>query len=408
MKRKKILLVTPGSLFPVLMASQDRGLKMALRLAQDHQVDLASVVTNSTELEHSKEYLEGRINGFFPLISLNYNLPKYRRKILGLGWLWRYLLFGLSSRRFYWGHRKIRRQLENVIFRGKYDIVQLEGWYLGEQLRAIPSSIYKAIDTQDVLYEQKMRAYKQLYGERLPYLRNREMAEDKRKEIATVQAADLIISVSEHDFETFKELAPKSSHILIPCGRDLRYYHSYPGRSDSGSPTVLFYGSLSSQQNSEAFFRLYDKIFPIIKKRIPDIRLLIVGADPPKEILRMSGKENIEVTGFVEDVRPAIARASLMVLPMSIAAGFRSRVVEVMAMGVPVLGTHNALDSIGLTNGREGYVEDDDELLAGKAIELLENGPLLKAMGAAAKGFVERKFNLEETYGRLAEYYANL
>lgn len=408
MQEKKILLVNSGSLFPMLMASQDRVLKMALRLSLDHQVDLATIVTNSDELEYSSEYLERRINRFLPIISLNYNMPGHRRKILGLQWLLRYILFGISSRPFYWGHRKVVRQLENIIKLNKYDIVQVEGWYIGKILCKIPPPTFKAIDTHDVLYEQKLRVYKKTYGDRLPWLKKREVAKDKLMEISTTRFADLVISISEQDSRTFKTLAPQSKHIMIPTGQDIHYYGSYQAGSGSVKPTLLFYGSLGSGQNRDAFFRFYRKVFPLIKNRISDIHLLILGSAPPPEIIRLSKKENIEVTGYVDDVRPFIARASVMILPMSIAAGFRSRVVEVMAMGVPVVGTHNALDSVGLSDGVEGCIEDDDELLAKRAIELLENRQLLKTMGNAAREFVKKKYGIEETYGKLSRYYGDL
>ena len=83
MNRKKILIINSVSLFPLVMASQDRVYKMAKRLAQDHTVDVAAIVTNSNELNMSKENLKNYINNFYPIFSLNFNKNKMLRKLIG-------------------------------------------------------------------------------------------------------------------------------------------------------------------------------------------------------------------------------------------------------------------------------------------------------------------------------------
>lgn len=390
------------------MASQDRVFKMVKRLAQDHQVDLTTIVKNSNELNLSKKKISKYINNFWPVISLNYNKNRISRKIIGFNWYLNYLLFGISSRHFYWGHKKIINQLNNIIILNNYNIVQVEGWYIGKILNSTASSTYKVIDTIDVLYEKKEREYRDIYGDNLPFFKRREVSKYKNSEIKITKSADIVISISKQDQDTFKGLAPKSEHVLIPCGQDISFHKNFSLKVEDKLPTILFYGSLGSKQNIDAFFRFFYKIFPQIKNIIPEVHLIVLGANPSKGIRRLNNNENIEVTGFVEDVRPFIARSSIKILPMDLAGGFRSRVVEVMAMGVPVLGTHNALDSIGFSNGIEGIIEDDDRLLAESAVELLTDSSLLKSMSKAAQVFAEKKYNIEATYGKLSKYYSAL
>jgi glycosyltransferase involved in cell wall biosynthesis len=390
------------------MASQDRSYKLIKRLSQEHQVDLAAIVQDSLKLNLTREKLAKIVNNFYPIISLNYNKSKIIRKIIGLKWLYNYLLFGISSRHYYWGHKKIMQQLEHIIEQNKYDIVQLVGWYSGKIFKNVSTSTYKAIDTHGVLYEKKIKEYQDIYGEKIPFFKQRELEKDKEKEIAITGAANLVISISEYDRGVFRSLIPESEHILIPSGQDISFYKSYSLSEKEKTPTILFYGSLGGKQNYDAFFRLYNKIFPRIIKQIPETRLLVLGGNPPDKIKRLGKKPNIEVTGFVEDVRRSIAQASVMILPMEIAAGFRSRVVEVMAMGVPVLGTHNALDSIGFSNGIDGIIEDNNELLADFAVRLLKDCSLLERMSKAAQIFIDKNYDIEATYGKLSGFYGSL
>lgn len=408
MNRKKILIINSVSLFPLVMASQDRVYKMAKRLAQDHTVDVAAIVTSSNELEMSKKNLNNCTNNFYPIFSLNFNKNKMLRKLIGAYWFLNYLLFGIPLRHFYWGHRKIIKQIKHIVDRNNYDIVQVEYCYSGNIFNIIPKDAYKIIDTHDVLFEKKEKEYNYIYGKKWSHFRKKEFNEYKKIEIDITRSTDIVISLSEHDKDVFESLAPNSKHILIPTGQDIGFYKNYPKKNRNKGPVILFYGGIGSKQNTEAFFRLYENIFPLVKSEIPEVRLLVLGRNPNKKILRLNEQPDIEVTGFVEDVRPFIAKSSIMILPMKLGAGFRSRVVEVMAMGVPVLGTHNALDSINFKNGSEGVIEDKDKSLANNAVRLLKNSSLLKEMSRAAEDFAEKNFNIEATYGKLSEFYSNL
>jgi glycosyltransferase involved in cell wall biosynthesis len=95
-----------------------------------------------------------------------------------------------------------------------------------------------------------------------------------------------------------------------------------------------------------------------------------------------------------------------MILPLSLSGGFRSRIVEVMAMGVPVVGTHNALDSVGMTDGVHGFISDDDTAIAGHAVRVITDARLRRRMSRQCVRFVSEEYTIEKTYGRLARHYS--
>jgi glycosyltransferase involved in cell wall biosynthesis len=408
MAAKKILAISAGSLFPTVMASQDRILKMIVRLARDHSVEMASIVRTSSEIDLSRKNLKPYDIRFHPVRALNFNRTRLAKKILGAQWYAHYLLFGLSSRYYYWGHRIIIRQLREIIRSGHYDIVQVSGWHSGDVFGQVPEGIYSAIDTNDVLFEKKEKEYSARFGNRIPFFKRRELSRDRAEEIRIARMADIVISISEHDKQIFETLAPQSRHILVPTGQDIDFYKNYPRPEEPGDLMVVFYGFLNNPENTLALLRLYQRILPLIRERIPGVRLLVLGASPPPEIVKWVEDGRTQVTGFVDDVRPYLARASVMILPLEIAGGFRSRVVEAMAMGIPVLGTSNALQSLGFREGREGYIAEDDRALAEKSTELLKNAALRRTVGEAGRRFVEERYGIEATYGGLSEYYGSL
>ena len=172
--------------------------------------------------------------------------------------------------------------------------------------------------------------------------------------------------------------------------------------------TILFYGGMGSPQNIKAFFRFFQNILPKVKTIIPEIKCIIVGSDPHKSITKLHNGKNVVVTGYVDDVREHISKSAVMILPLSLGAGFRSRMVEVMAMGVPVVGTHNALDNIEMTHKKQGFISDSDDEMANYLVTVLSDTSLREKMSNECKKFVLEKYSIESTYGRLSDYYQNL
>ena len=170
----------------------------------------------------------------------------------------------------------------------------------------------------------------------------------------------------------------------------------------------MFYGNFNSKQNTKAFFRLYNNIYPLVKNKIPEVQLLVLGANPPKDIIKLNNNNNIKVTGFVSDIREFISSANIFILPLELGAGFRTRVIEVMAMGIPVIGTHNAIDSIELVYGIHGFITENDVEIANYAIELLTDSELRNKISEECIKFVKKKYTIGATYKKLSIYYSDL
>ena len=165
---------------------------------------------------------------------------------------------------------------------------------------------------------------------------------------------------------------------------------------------VLFYGALSNQFNNKALKRIVDNIFPALKKEIPDLYLIALGSNPPEWLQEKSKVLDIVVTGFVDDIRPYLKASQVSLIPLDSGAGFRGRTIELMAMGVPVVGTHNALDSIEMKNGLHAFIEDSDEKIIEKTLFLLQHPDIKEKMANSALKFVKENYSLEATFGKLS------
>ena len=402
--RKKILIICPGPIYPIKMGSKIRMFNFVKGLSRDHEVDVIAKVPGKEYL--SSEYSEPIkkiCNEYYPVMAPNKeNIIK--RAFYTINFWFENRVRLTPSKLFYFSNTGLVQKIAEIANSKKYDIINCEYWYSCAVYKHLTYRPYFALDTHDINFEK----HEMDQGHKNQGRQNcREIEKYKDLELEHTGLNDLIISVSESDFEYFGKVFSEKSHIKIPIGQDLSTYLNYSPPSDDDK-NILFYGGMGSAQNIKAFFRLFNDIFPRIKSKIPDAKLIVLGANPTEEIKKLHDGKNIHVLGYVEDIREWISKAKIMILPLDIAAGFRTRVVEVMAMGVPVIGTHNALDSIEMTSGVHGYVTDSDEEMAERSVQLLNDSGLRRHMSKECRKFVAEKYSIEATYGKLSEYYMDL
>jgi len=403
MTPKKILIIIHGSLFPTVMMSQVRILNLVKGLSGDHTVDVASVCRDSREEELSRTHLKGMCNRFFPLKPINPRNALFVRKYYGLKHLLLNLLFGIHKIYATNSNKKIINRILDVVEAGGYDIVHVEYWYMAEVLGKIEPNVFKTIDSHGLVEEivefrTNMKA--------MSFFKKRELEKSKKLQERVFGYADFVISISEKGKRMISDLSLHDNCMVVPIAMDIDFFKDFPGvREDK---TILFYGGMGSAQNITAFTRLWDHIFPLVKKKIPGVRLLVVGSHPPPFIKNLHNGEDVIVTGYVEDVREYISRAKIKILPMEMAVGFRGRSIEVMAMGIPIVGTHNALDCLEMDNELTELVTDDNLRMAELAVRLLTDAEFYEKMSARAVDFVSKTYSDKVVYKKLSDYYLSL
>lgn len=406
MKQKKILIANHTSLFPKTMANQDRVVNMIKRLAQDHLVDVAAPYRNEEELELSRKHLQPICNQFLPFLAVNPSNDHVKRKFHRLSSYFSYYVFGNPHLYYYSTRKEYSSSFARIVRATHYDIIQAEYWHMANCLALPDYPVLKVIDTHDVLFDKVAQTLYQKHGPKLPFLATRELKRYKELEIRHLKYADLLLTISSADDQLFSKLGIADQTLLVPSGQDVSYFNAL--RAQPKEDVILFYGSMGGQENIDAFFRLWRSIFPLIKEKIPTAKILVVGANPPSSIRRLVDDKKLSVTGFVDDVRPHLAAANVTLLPLEVAAGFRSRVVDVMAMGIPVIGTHKALDCLEMQNGTHGFIADSDEAMASRAITLLSNPELRAQMSDNCVRFATQRYSMDATFGALSDFYSAL
>ena len=401
--KKKILIVYPGSIFPITMASQVRILNMIKRLSQKHSVYFISQIEERSQIKYQDELL--KYCEEVKLIMAPNKESTIKRVIYKLVFYLFVIFKRYNSYYFYANLIKFRNAVSQFIYLNNFDIIQVEYWFASGFLGEINKRPYLVLDTHDVLYQQSKMTIDVLPNNFIKKWKLYLWKWEQQKEIETYDKYDSLISISRQDECEFRKLLPRKNILVIPVGVDISFFCPKPELR--GKNTIIFYGAMGGKPNIDALLYLWNNILPLIQKELK-IKLIIIGSNPPNRIRKLAENKWVEVTGYVQDVRKQIARGSIMILPLRLGSGFRSRVCEVMAMEVPVVGTHNALDSIECTHGENAIVSDDPKELAKWTIEILKNDTLRQRIGRNGRKLVIEKFSLEATYDKLSEFYSEV
>lgn len=143
-----------------------------------------------------------------------------------------------------------------------------------------------------------------------------------------------------------------------------------------------------------------NEVLPLIKKEIPEIHFFVVGSNPTKEVLSLSAFNGVTVTGYVTDTREYLIKATVVAVPLRIARGIQNKILEAMAMGLPLVATPQAFEGIDAKPGRDLLIEEKAEKLAKTVIKLVKEVSLRKSIGENARRVIENNYcwskNLEK------------
>jgi sugar transferase (PEP-CTERM/EpsH1 system associated) len=286
--------------------------------------------------------------------------------------------------------------------------------YSGQMAQFVPQQISARflMDFVDVDSE-KFAAYANMGPTLLRWLYRREALQLGRFEQAVARRADRSIFVSETEAALFRSLSGLGPDrvIAIENGIDLDYFQPYgkftplpPAERGSG-PLLVFTGQMDYRPNIDGVVDFALNMMPVLRHVRHDVRFAIVGRNPPKEVLRLADTAGVIVTGEVPDVRPWVAAADVVVVPLKIARGIQNKVLEAMAMGRPVVATPAAAEGIDAEPGRDLIVAEGDGM-ATSVLALLSDKERAAKIGRQARARVERRYRWEERLAPLEDLLA--
>jgi glycosyltransferase involved in cell wall biosynthesis len=188
---------------------------------------------------------------------------------------------------------------------------------------------------------------------------------------------------------------------VVPNGVDGDLFT--PSRSKERRGQIVFVGVMGYTPNVDAARFLAKKVMPIVRRERPESSLQLVGADPSRAVRRLASP-SVAVAGSVPDVRPFMAAAELVAIPVRAGGGFPNKLAEAMAMGKAVLTSPEIAGRLDVVPGLHVEVADRASF-AVKALELLGDADRRRQLGVEARAFAERELQWEPALRRLVESY---
>ncbi|UCG12687.1 MAG: glycosyltransferase, partial [Deltaproteobacteria bacterium] len=217
------------------------------------------------------------------------------------------------------------------------------------------------------------------------------------------QNFDGVVAVSGIDQEVFRERFAVRNAYAIPTGVDTEYFS--PTKDSVLENSLVFTGAMDWLPNEDAILYFAREILGKIKEQIPDVKLTVVGRNPSQRLLNeLERHPEIEVTGWVDDVRAYIGRSALYIIPLRIGGGTRIKAYEAMAMGKAIVSTSIGTEGLPVSDGENLVLADSAETFADAVVGLLKNSESRRAIEKAAREYVEKHVSWEKA----AEAFANI
>jgi sugar transferase (PEP-CTERM/EpsH1 system associated) len=205
---------------------------------------------------------------------------------------------------------------------------------------------------------------------------------------------------SQQERANVLSIAPNCQHVVVvPNGVDLDRYKGHFGAPEPG--TLVFPGALTYGANFDAMAFFLHKVFPLVKARRPEVTLRITGKTDGVPVDRLPLDESVILTGYLDDVRPAVAQSWACVVPLRVGGGTRLKILEAMALGTPVVSSSKGAEGLEATRDEDILIADTPAEFADAVLRLLSDGALRARLAVNGRRLVESRYGWRVIGGRL-------
>jgi sugar transferase (PEP-CTERM/EpsH1 system associated) len=306
------------------------------------------------------------------------------------------MLMGKSYSEGYYYFRKVRSLVERLTETNKYKFIfcfssQIAKYALYSKKDIIRIMDFCDVDSDKFLQYSKMKSFPL----NLIYKwESKRLAEHDNRISLLFNSSIFITPVEAKIFRTLSGDKTKSKIYVIGNGVDFNYFKPIETEKEN---SLVFTGEMNYYANVDGVQWFCEEVFPEIVKKIPDIKFYIVGRNPTK-IVRKLASNNVIVTGAVNDVRPYIAKAKMAVIPLRIARGVQNKILEAMAMAIPVVIPENLFSTLDNISKDDVFVYKNREALVNIIIESINNNSLLKSRGMGHRKYVMDNLNWDTIF----------
>jgi glycosyltransferase involved in cell wall biosynthesis len=335
----------------------------------------------------------------------------------------------------YWS-TSVEREILNIIQTEKPDLIICDMLRTAQYIEKI-KNIPKLLDLDDLMSTRYTRIVEILnsskfqklidisgqYGENLPYIARKVISRKpvskllldfegkviQKRELEIVEKFNYTILVSKDEANHLKKVTNNNNIKDIPLAINQRQFKNFV--VDQVNPKLIsFLGVLNVPHNEYALIYFLEEIFPLIIRQVSDVKLRIIGRNVTENIKKYIKlyRENIELVEDAEDIKPYLAESNVFIAPLVFGTGIKTKILEAMALNVPVITTDIGAEGIPAINNRDFIIANNSNDFATQTIKLLQDPHYNQMIRTNGRRFVEENFDVSKISKEFSKIVDNL
>ncbi len=246
-----------------------------------------------------------------------------------------------------------------------------------------------------------LREQRQAELEDSDYLRKQAL-KTKERELDVIRRVDATIVHSTAEEDILQKEDIRNVHVFPWVLETKPSNTEYAGRKD-----IVFVGGYQHTPNVDAVKYFVQDIFPLIKKKIPDIEFHVVGSNAPSSIRELEGN-GVIIKGFVEDLEPVFENCRLSIAPLRFGAGIKGKIGFSMGHGLPCVTTTLGAEGMGLIHGENILIADEPSAFAEEVVNLYNNQELWDRLSSESLKYVSENYSFKKGISIMSDLFKSI
>jgi len=390
----KLLFLANRVPYPPYRGDKLKIFNLARRLKDRHELHLLTFAQSAEDLKYKAE-----LEKIFTEVHFIY-LPKWRSALKCLSAVW-------DSRPLqvlYFQSSALKEKLDSLLAQHKYDAVHVQHLRMSPYL-AQRKDLPRILDLPDAFslyWERRKMVQRSLFTTIFENIEQRRVLRYEK----VLEDYNLALTCSAEDLAYLEKTHRTGNLRLLPNGVDLETF-APRGHDYEHNKTILFTGNMDYAPNVDAVVYFAQTILPLITAKQPEVKFIIAGQRPVKKVTDLA-TEQVIITGFVKDLAATYNSASVVVAPLRFGAGTQNKVLEAMAMGVPVVCSHIGFGGLGIKSGEGAVMQTDPQQFANSVIDILSSAEMRRTVGQAGMRVVKNNFDWDIIAKTLERYFKEM
>lgn len=376
----KILFLANRVPYPPFRGDKLKIYNLAKRLCGKHELHLLTFAQSEEDFTYKAE-----LEKIFTQVTF-VSLPKWKSALNCIGGIGSRLPFQV----LYFRSAAMHRALDQVLTEHRFDAVHVQHLRMAQymsQRKELP----RILDLPDAFSLYWKRKYETSRNGLIRAFEGTEQRRVLRYEQEILHRFNKTLVCSVEDKKYLEETHGLSNMDLLPNGVDTSVF--FPDHHDyEHCRTLLFTGNMDYGPNVDAVSYFASEILPLIRHRHPDVHFVIAGQRPVPKVHALAGS-SISVTGFIPNLAEEYNKASVVVAPLRFGAGTQNKVLEAMAMGIPVVCSNIGFAGLGIRSGEGAIMQTDPQCFADAVCALLEDAAYRRRVGEQGISVIQSRFS---------------